>query len=512
MVFKSGLGSKVQQRQIASQIGSNVWFLVDEDTLRRIVKLLSHEHSQEREEAVSLLWELSKSESLCEKIGGINGAILILVGMTSSKSENVLAVEKAEKLWRTLRNMAEIGRLQPLLALLLEGSLETKLTMASHLGDLVMSSDVKVFVARMVGPSLIDVMRSGNMHAREAALKALNQISSSDNTGPNIECKLLQVLVGLTSSPESVFNVVFAIKSSGAMISLIQFIEAPQRDLCVASMKLLHHLSPHMGLELANALCGTGGQLGSLIKVISENEGIIEEQVSAVALLEDLPERDSSLTRQMLGEGAFELVISKLLRIRQGESLSSRFVTPYLEGLIGILTRLTFILPDEPKAVVLAHQQPVITGLCQVHQGLCSCKESFCLLEGKAVGKLVACLDHTNDKVVEAALAAICTLLDDDVNIEQGVNVLCEAEGIKPILDVLLEHRTDILQQRSVWAVERILRTDEIAFEISGDQNVGTTLVDAFRNGDYRSRQIAEKALKHVDKIPNFSSVFQKTG
>ncbi|KAL6003251.1 U-box domain-containing protein 43 [Asimina triloba] len=111
-----------------------------------------------------------------------------------------------------------------------------------------------------------------------------------------------------------------------------------------------------------------------------------------------------------------------------------------------------------------------------------------------------------------AALAAICTLLDDDVNIEQGVNVLCEAEGIKPILDVLLEHRTDILQQRSVWAVERILRTDEIAFEIFGDQNVGTALVDAFCNGDYRSRQIAEKALKHVDKIPNFSSVFKKTG
>ncbi|KAL5974831.1 hypothetical protein ACLOJK_031503 [Asimina triloba] len=467
-----------------------------EDTLRRIVKLLSHEHSQEREEAVSLLWELSKSESLCEKIGGINGAILILVGMTSNKSENVLAVEKAEKLWRTLRNMAEIGRLQPLLALLLEGSPETKLTMASHLGDLVMSSDVKVFVARMV-------------------------------------------LVGLTSSPESVFNVVSAIKSSGAMISLIQFIEAPQRDLCVASMKLLHHLSPHMGLELANALCGTGGQLGSLIKVISENEGIIEEQVSAVALLADLPERDSSLTRQMLGEGAFELVISKLLRIRQAESLSSRFhnlaalFTDLLQsnGLdkIQILAAVALEnlsqeskqlrkLPEAPAVGFCLSifpcfsQQPVITGLCQVHQGLCSCKESFCLLEGKAVGKLVACLDHTNDKVVEAALAAICTLLDDDVNIEQGVNVLCEAEGIKPILDVLLEHRTDILQQRSVWAVERISRTDEIAFEIFGDQNVGTTLVDAFRNGDYRSRQILEKALKHVDKIPNFSSVFQKTG
>lgn len=97
--------------------------------MRTIVKFLSHEQSKEREEAVALLHELSKSEALCEKIGSINGAILILVGMTSSKSENILTVEMAE---RTLENlekcdnnvlqMAKNGRLQPLLNQLLEGA------------------------------------------------------------------------------------------------------------------------------------------------------------------------------------------------------------------------------------------------------------------------------------------------------------------------------------------------------------------------------------------------------
>lgn len=103
--------------------------IVDGDTIRTIVKFLSHEHSQEREEAVSLLYELSKSESLCEKVGAVNGAILILVGMTSSKSENLLTVEKAdrtlenlEKCENNVRQMAENGRLQPLLTLLLEGA------------------------------------------------------------------------------------------------------------------------------------------------------------------------------------------------------------------------------------------------------------------------------------------------------------------------------------------------------------------------------------------------------
>lgn len=97
-------------------------------TIRTIVKFLSNELSQEREEAVALLYELSKCESLCEKIGEVNGAILILVGMASSSSENVLTVERADKTLENLEKceknvfqMAENGRLQPLLTLLLEG-------------------------------------------------------------------------------------------------------------------------------------------------------------------------------------------------------------------------------------------------------------------------------------------------------------------------------------------------------------------------------------------------------
>lgn len=628
----------------------NKAILAEGDTVRTIVKFLSHEQSKEREEAVSLLYELSKSEALCEKIGSINGAILILVGMTSSKSENISTVEKADKTLENLekcennvRQMAENGRLQPLLTQILEGPPETKHSMAAYLGDLVLNNDVKVHVAKTVGESLINIMKSGNMQSREAALKALNQISSFDasskvlieagilpplvrdlftvgqlpmrlkevsatilsnvvnsgydvdsipigpdhqtlvsednvhnllhlisNTGPPIECKLLQVLVGLTNSPTTVLNVVAAIKSSGATISLVQFIEVPQKDLRMASIKLLQNLSPHMGQELADALRGTVGQLSGLIRVISENTGISEEQAAAAGLLAELPERDVGLTRQMLDEGAFQLIISRVVKIKQGDIRGTRFVTPFLEGLVRVLARVTFVLSDEPDAVALCREyglaalfidllqtngidnvqmvsaaalenlslesknltrlpempppgvcatifpcfskQPVITGLCRVHRGTCSLKESFCLLEGRAVHKLVALLDHTNAKVVEAALAALSTLLDDGVDIEQGVSVLCEAEGIKPILDVLLKKQTENLRRRAVWVVERLLRNDDIAYEVSGDQNVSTALVDAFHHADYRTRQIAERALKHVDKIPNFSGIFPNMG
>ncbi|RWW19185.1 hypothetical protein BHE74_00028119 [Ensete ventricosum] len=517
--------------------------------------------------------------------------------------------------------------------------------MVSYLGELVLSNDVKVFVAQAAGSVLVDVMKSGSKQAREAALKSLNQISSYEtsakilihagilpplvkdlfsvginqlpmrmkevsatilanvvssganfefipldqhrrtlvsedivhnflhlinNTGPAIECKLLQVLVGLTGSATTVANIVAAIKGSGATISLIQFVEAPQKDVRMASIKLLQNISPYMCQELADALRSPGGQLSSLINVIAEDNGISEEQAAAVGLLADLPESDTGLTRRLLGEGAFRIAFSKVVSIRQGITRGGRFVTRFLEGLVSVLSRLTYILEGEPEVIALAREyslaslftdllqmneldkvqrvsalslqnlskqskhltkvpvvpepgifcsifpclgkQPVITGLCRVHRGFCSIEHSFCLLEGKAVEKLVACLDHTNEKVVEAALAALCTLLDDDVDIDQGVSVLDEADGIKPILDILSDNRTEILRQKAVWAVERILRNDDIANEIAGDQNVGTALVEAFRHGDYRTRQIAERALKQVDKLPNFSGIFTKKG
>lgn len=100
------------------------------ETIRTIVKILSHEHSEETKEAVSLLYELSKSRSLCEKIGGVSGTILLLVGMASTKLENTITLEKTLKTLENLdkcednvKQMAENGRLQPLLTRLLEGAI-----------------------------------------------------------------------------------------------------------------------------------------------------------------------------------------------------------------------------------------------------------------------------------------------------------------------------------------------------------------------------------------------------
>lgn len=511
--------------------------------------------------------------------------------------------------------------------------------MATFLGELPLNNEVKVLVAQTVGSSLVDLMRSGDMLQREAALRALNKISSFEgsakvlidkgilpplikdlfyvgpnnlpirlkevsatilanivnigydfdkvtlvsenrienllylisNTGPAIQCKLLEVLVGLTSCPKTVVHVVSAIKTSGAIISLVQFVEVRENDdLRLASIKLLHNLSPFMSEELATALRGTAGQLRSLVAIISEKTAITEEQAAAAGLLAELPERDLGLTQEMLGVGAFEKIISKVIGIRQGDIKGMRFVSPFLEGLVRILARITFAFNNDTQAISFCRdynvaslfinllqsngqdniqmvsamalenlsleslnltrmpdlpppnycgsifscmsRPHVITGLCRIHQGICSLKETFCLIEGEAVEKLVALLDHENEKVVEAALAALSTLLEDGLDVEKGVKILDEADGIRHILKVLIEHRTEKLRRRAVWVVERILRIEDIAREVAEEPNLSAALVDAFQNADFQTRQNAENALKHIDKIPNFSGIFPNMG
>ncbi|CAH8357349.1 unnamed protein product [Eruca vesicaria subsp. sativa] len=615
--------------------------LAEGDTVRTLVKFLSQEPSKGREAAVSLVFELSKSEALCEKIGSVNGALILLVGLTSSNSVNVSIVEKADRTLENMerseevvRQMASYGRLQPLLGKILEGSPETKLSMATFLGELSLNNDTKVLVAQRVGSSLVDLMRSGDMPQREAALRALNNISSYEgsakvlitigilpplikdlfyvgpnnlpirlkevsttilsnivnigydfdkatlvsdnrvenllylisNTGPAIQCKLLEVLVGLTTCQKTVTHVVSAIKTSGAIISLVQFVEVKENnDLRLACVKLLHNLSPFMSEELADALRGTSGQLDSLVAIISEKIPISEEQAAAAGLLAELPERDLALTREMLSIGAFEKIITKVMGIRQGEIKGMRFERNFLEGLVRILSRVTFAFNEETRAITfcreynvtslfinllqsngqdtiqmfsamalenlslesvnLSHmpdlpppscgsifscmsRPPVVTGLCKIHHGVCSLRETFCLVEGEAVEKLVALLDHENDKVVEASLAALSSLLQDSLDVEKGVKILDEADGIRHVLNVLTENRTEKVTRRAVWLVERILRIEDIAREVAEQPNVSASLVDAFQNGDFRTRQIAENALKHLDKIPNFSGIF----
>ncbi|KAL5205187.1 hypothetical protein ABZP36_033396 [Zizania latifolia] len=616
------------------------------DTIRTIIKFIDFEDCQERELAMSVLCELSKSEMVCEKISEFNGVMLILGKVACSKESNPALAEEAEKTLENLEKceknvlqMAENGRLEPLLNLLIEGSPEKQLLIASALEKIVLSNDLKILVAQKVGLLFAGVVENGSLHAKEVAFKVLDHISTNaesakvliedgillplfrvlsvdsvkflpprlqeaaaavlcnlvacgidfgtvpldghrtlvsedivhsllhliSNTSPPIQCKLLEIFVMLSSSTTTVLSIVSAIRSSGAITNLAQFVESDHQESRVASIKLLCNISFHMDHEIAQVLRTSPTLLGCLVRIIILNDTNGYEQDAAVQIMANLPKRDRRLTMELMEQGAFKYIARKVLSICRKEAVDSIFDNTMLEGLVKVLARITYILREEPRCVALAREYNLgslftsllrlngldgvqllsakallnlsvesryLTGtpsfdeqksvlawfgkkppgiqLCPVHSGICSIRDNFCILEGKAVERLVACLSHHNKKVSEASLAALCTLLADGVEIAEGVLVLYRANAIEPIFGILKGNPAGSLQQRVTWAVERILRAEEIAKAASGDRGLSSALVHAFQHGDSRTRRIAEAALKHIDKLPTFSQIIDK--
>ncbi|XP_066399895.1 U-box domain-containing protein 44-like [Miscanthus floridulus] len=636
-------------QEFASETDQDREAVSEGDTIRTIIKFIDCEDCQERELAVSALCDLSKSELVCGKISELNGAVLILGKVSGSKADNPTIAEKAE---RTLGNldrcetnavqMAENGRLEPLLNLLIEGSPEKQLLMASSLEKIVLSNDLKILVARRVGSLFGGIVEKGNLEAKEVVFKVLEHISANaesakvlieenvllplfrvlsinrtsllpprlqeaaaavlanlvasgvdfgtvpldgdrtlvsedivhslllliSNTSPPIQCKLLEFFDTLSSSTGTVLSIVSAIKSSGAITNLVQFVESDHQESRTTSIKLIYKISFHLGHEIAQVFRASPTLLGCLVKVAFLNVGNADEQDAALQILANLPKRDKHLTRELMEQGAFKIVASKVLSIYRRDAGSDIYDNALLEGLAKVLARITYVLRDEPRCVSLAREYNLaalftsllrLHGLeevqvvsakalmnlsleskyltstpkfddseqrsklalfgrkapniqfCRVHSGVCSIRDNFCILEGKAVERLIHCLNHSNKKVVEAALAALCTLLEDGVETAEGVSVLHRSNGVAPIFDILKENPTGSLQHRVTWAVERILRAEDIAQAASTDHSLGSALVHAFQHGDSRTLRIAEAALKHIRKLPTFSIIIDKS-
>ncbi|XP_057777400.1 putative U-box domain-containing protein 42 [Salvia miltiorrhiza] len=146
--------------------------------------------------------------------------------------------------------------------------------------------------------------------------------------------------------------------------------------------------------------------------------------------------------------------------------------------------------------------------LCPIHGGVCSSQETFCLLDAEAVERLLACLDHENVEVIEAALSALSSLLDDKVNVDNSVSLLSEKHALSYVLNVVKEHKEESVWQKAFWVIERFLMKggDVSVSNVSQDRLFPATLVSALHHGDEYTRQMAEKILRYLNKMPNVSN------
>ena len=97
-----------------------------------VIKMLSSNHRPVRHASLQLLLELSRSQSLCQKIGSVTGGILVLITTKYKQSDDAFASEKADEILKNLerspdniKRMAENGFLEPLLNHLIKGDFQS---------------------------------------------------------------------------------------------------------------------------------------------------------------------------------------------------------------------------------------------------------------------------------------------------------------------------------------------------------------------------------------------------
>ncbi|KAL5826185.1 hypothetical protein ACOSQ4_017982 [Xanthoceras sorbifolium] len=391
-----------------------------------------------------------------------------------------------------------------------------------------------------------------------------------NSTPDELNINLIRILSCLTKSPRSMATIVSIVKETEASYTLIELINNPHEELGVAAIKLLITLSPYLGHTLVERLCKTRGQPESLIQSPSETTRISERQAVSAKFLAKLPHQNLTLNLALLSKNIVPTILLTIDLIQRQGTRTSRYASDYLEGLVGILVRFTTTL-YEPQILFLAKthnftsvftellmktscdevQKLSAIGLenlssestklskppqvkkttfmkssylpkflsfgtskkmkipvCPVHRGACSSQNTFCLIDAKAVNRLLACLEHENVEIVEAALSALCTLLDDKVDVDKSVSMLNEVNAIQHVLNVVKEHEEEGLRQKSFWMIERFLVKGgkKFASDISQDRSLPVTLVSAFHHGDVNTRQMAEKILRHLNKMPNISA------
>ncbi|CAN1310817.1 Putative U-box domain-containing protein 42 [Linum perenne] len=400
-----------------------------------------------------------------------------------------------------------------------------------------------------------------------------NIIRMVNNTTPEeLNISLIRILLCLAESPKSLAAIVSVVKQSEASYCLVELINNPHEELGVSAIKLLSKLSPYMGHTVIERLCKTRGLPENLILHQTETTRITERQAASALFLAKLPHKNLTLNLALIGNGVVPTILDSIHQIQRSGTRSSRHSSAYLEGLVGVLVRFTATL-YEPQMLYLARtynftsvfselltktssdevqrlsafglenlsaesvnlskppkakkpkslaksfsvrkflsfgsSKMTKTALCLVHRGICSSRDTFCLVDANAVERLLMCLDHENVKVVDAALSAISTLLDDRVDLDSSVTLLTEMNAVKQILQVLKEQRTEVLWHKCFWVLERFLTIggDCSAEDISSDRSLPSILISAYHHGDGNTRQMAEKILAHLNRFSVISKV-----
>ncbi|CAO2828482.1 unnamed protein product [Amaranthus hypochondriacus] len=406
-------------------------------------------------------------------------------------------------------------------------------------------------------------------HTMVSSYVVFNIIYMIKNSSPDdLNFNLIRILNCMAKSKKSDNPVFTAVKESEASYTLVELLNNPSDEIAIAAIKLLTLLSSHIGHLLIDRLCKTNGQPEGLIIGPSDPSQVTERQALSVSFLAKLPHQNLTLNLALLSKNTIPGILQSISQIQRNGTRQNRFAGMYMEGLVGVLVRFTATLydpqmlfqainhnftavltdlltetsRDEVQTLAATALEKLSTQsirlskppqktrkklfnlfslpsryskktkveLCVAHKGVCSQQTTFCLIEAGAIERLLACLDHPNVLVAEAALSALSTLLDEKIDVEQTVKMLDEMNVTQRVLKAVRYHKNESLWQKAFWMIERfLLKGGQRSMSlVSQDKLFYISVVTAFHHGDAYTRQMAENILRYLDKMPSLTGTF----
>ncbi|KAI4967826.1 hypothetical protein ZWY2020_014023 [Hordeum vulgare] len=371
--------------------------------------------------------------------------------------------------------------------------------------------------------------------------------SMPDDLNLNILRRLLR-----HCAPRAAATVVSVMKEQDSSQTVIEVHGFTQRAAWHCRDKAAHRVVATDGAHHCREALQGAWQLGRLIRSISQLGRITERHARFATLLSKLPYQHLTLNLALLHQNAVPTMLAKIEEMQRGGMRASRHAAIHGgprglarpadndsarsgsarggwpgESQPAVSNRSKPPSEEQqPKKNILRrlrtgrvhdNRKPHAHGrLCPVHRGVCSPAATFCLVEAGTVECLLGVLEsNENSHVVEAALGALCTLMDDGVDVVGGVAVLTEHDAPRHVLRLVRQHRNDeqgsgAVLRRCFWALESFLENggDRCVREVTSDRALPSALVGAFHKGDTATKQVAESVLRSLHRMPDYSATY----
>lgn len=141
---------------------------------------------------------------------------------------------------------------------------------------------------------------------------------------------------------------------------------------------------------------------------------------------------------------------------------------------------------------------------CELHNGHCIIKNTYCLVKAGALSPLLRILEGKERDADEAVLDALVTLMQDEIW-ENGSEAIEKAAGVQAIMRVL-----DVgglkAQEKAIWILERMFRREGVREKYGAAAQV--LLIDLAQKGDPSLKPMIAKILAHLQLLQIQSSYF----